>query len=118
MKPQVMAMLPLYAPAMAALEQEYELLKPWEAADPAAFIREHGATVRAAVSSTSRGFRAPEFDAFPKLETLACFGPYVTIFDVERAGALGVTVSNTPDETAEPVADLALGLIISVMRRL
>ncbi|MDB5807253.1 MAG: 2-hydroxyacid dehydrogenase [Betaproteobacteria bacterium] len=113
-----MAMLPLYAPAMAALEQAYEVLKPWEAADPAAFIGQHGSRVRAVVSSTSRGFRTQEFDAFPRLEALACFGPYITIFDLERAGALGVTVGNTPDETAEPVADLALGLMIATMRRL
>jgi lactate dehydrogenase-like 2-hydroxyacid dehydrogenase len=117
-KPRIIAMLPLYAPAMAALEQEYELLKPWEATDPAAFLREQGHTARAVVSSTSRGFGAAEFAAFPKMETLACFGPYVTIFGLDRARELGITVSNTPDETAEPVADLALGLLISVMRRL
>lgn len=111
-------MLPLYAPAMAALEKEYAFLKPWEAPDPAAFIREHGPQVRAVISSTSRGFATEEFAPFSNMETLACFGPYVSIFDLKRAAELKVTVSNTPDETAEPVADLALGLIIATMRRL
>jgi lactate dehydrogenase-like 2-hydroxyacid dehydrogenase len=113
-----MATLPLYAPLMAALEKSYELLKPWEASDPAAFVREHGARVRAVVTTTSRGFAAPEFDAFPGLEALACYGPYVTLLDLPRAAERRVAVSYTPDSTAESVADLAMGMIVGVMRRL
>ncbi|VTU23934.1 2-hydroxyacid dehydrogenase [Variovorax sp. PBL-E5] len=113
-----MAMLPLYAPLMAALEESYELLKPWEARDPAAFLRAHGARVRAVVTTTSRGFAAPEFDAFPALEALACYGPYVTLLDLRRAGQRGVSVSCTPDSTAESVADLAMGMVVGIMRRL
>jgi lactate dehydrogenase-like 2-hydroxyacid dehydrogenase len=113
-----MAMLPLYDPALAALSHDYELLKPWDAADPQAFVREHGPRVRAVVTTTSRGFAGTEFDAFPKLEALACFGPYVTLLDLARARERGVAVSNTPDATAESVADLALGLMLACMRRL
>jgi hydroxypyruvate reductase len=117
-KPILMAMLPIYGPAMAALEQDYEVLKPWEAADPVAFIRERGGAVRAVVTTTSRGFPANEFDAFPRLEALACFGPYVTLLDLPRAHLRGVAVTNTPDDTAQSVADLALALVLASMRRL
>jgi hydroxypyruvate reductase len=113
-----MAMLPLYGPAMAALERDYEVLKPWEATDPAAFVRERGEAVRAVVTTTSRGFAAHEFDAFPRLEALACFGPYVTLLDLPRARQRGVAVTNTPDDTAQSVADLALALMLASMRRL
>jgi lactate dehydrogenase-like 2-hydroxyacid dehydrogenase len=117
-RPVVLATLPLYVPLMQALEQEYELLKPWTAADPAAFLREHGPRVDIVVTTTSRGFAAAEFDAFPKLRMLACYGPYVTLIDLEQAGERGVAVSCTPDSTAEPVADLAMGLIVATLRRL
>ena len=111
-------MVPLYAPAMAALERDYLVLRPWEAGDPAAFVREHGPAVRAVVTTTSRGFATNEFDAFANLEALACFGPYVTQIDLARARERGVAVSSTPDITADSVADLALGLMLASMRRL
>ncbi len=117
-KPTLMAMLPLYEPAMAALEKDYTLLRPWEAADPAAFIREHGAQVRGVVTTTSKGFFREEFDAFPNVEVLACYGPYLTLLDLGRAHERGIPVSYTPDSTAAPVADLALGLMLAAMRRL
>ncbi|MES2187180.1 MAG: 2-hydroxyacid dehydrogenase [Pseudomonadota bacterium] len=117
-KPILMAMLPLYEPAMAALEQEYELLRPWDAPDPTAFIRDNGLRVRGVVTTTSKGFLREEFDAFPHVEVLACYGPYVTLVDLARARERGIPVSYTPDMTAEPVADLALGLMLATMRRL
>jgi phosphoglycerate dehydrogenase-like enzyme len=54
----------------------------------------------------------------PQLEILACFGPYYTLIDRAEAKRRGVRVTHTPGSTAEPVADLAMGMIISVMRRL
>lgn len=38
--------------------------------------------------------------------------------DVEAATRAGVTVANTPDPVTEPTADIAMGLILSLMRRI
>jgi lactate dehydrogenase-like 2-hydroxyacid dehydrogenase len=116
-RPIVLALLPLYQPALDALAARYELLKPWDAPDPAAFIRAAGPRVRAVVTTTSRGFARAEFESFPKLEALACFGPYLTIVDTARAAELGVAVSCTPDDTAGPVADLARARMLAALRR-
>ncbi len=94
---------------MAALEAEYEVLKPWEATDPAAFIKEHGppgARRRQFRPSPRLPHRRVALSA--KLEALACFGPPRHHFRCQAgACARHYRTSSTPDETAEPVADLA-----------
>lgn len=103
---------------MAGLERDFVVHRPWTEADPQAYVRQSCAAVRAAVTTTPLGFSRAEFDALPKLEIVGCFGPYVDLVDMTAAKERGVAVTHTPDSTAEPVADLAMGLIVAVMRRL
>ena len=118
MKPELLLMRPIYAPAMAELERDFTLHKPWAAPDPEAYIRRACGNVRAAVTTTTIGFSRNDFEALARLEILGCFGPYYELVDLAAAKERGVTVTHTPDSTAEPVADLAMGMIVAVMRRL
>ena len=108
----------IYQPALAALEQDFTLHKPWTVPDPDAYVKQACGNVRAAVTTTTVGFTRRDFEVLPRLEMLACFGPYYDLIDRAAAKARGVAVSYTPDSTAEPVADLAMGMIVAVMRRL
>jgi len=57
----------------------------------------------------------------PKLEIIANFGSVIGNIDLAAAKERGVVVTNTPVDPAfvmENVADLAMGLLIGVMRRL
>ena len=81
-------------------------------------MREACGNVRAAVTTSTVGFSRRDFESLPRLEILACFGPYYDLIDVGAAKERSVAVSYTPDSTAEPVADLAMGMIVAVMRRL
>jgi hydroxypyruvate reductase len=108
----------IYQPALAALEQDFTLHKLWTVPDPDAYLRQACGNVRAAVTTTTVGFARRDFEVLPRLEMLACFGPYYDLIDRAAARARGVAVSYTPDSTAEPVADLAIGMIVAVMRRL
>lgn len=118
MKPEIVFLKAFYEPAMAALEHDFVVHKAYTAADPLAFLNQYGANARAAISTTTTEVTAAHFAALPKLELLACYGPYVTLIDLDAAKARKVTVTNTPDSTAEPVADLTMGMIVAVMRRL
>ncbi len=118
MKPELVIMRAIYEPAIADLERDFTVHRLWMKEAPDAFLHEHGGTVRAVVTTTPYGFGLRDFDLFPQLELLACFGPYYNLIDLVAAKARGVKVTHTPGSTAEPVADLAMGLIISVMRRL
>ena len=118
MKPELLLVRPIYEPAMAELERDFTMHKPWTAPEPDAYIRQACGNVRAAVTTTTAGFSRGEFEALPRLEILGCFGPYYELVDVAAAKERGVIVTHTPDSTAEPVADLAMGMIVAVMRRL
>ena len=118
MKPELLLTKPIYGPAMTGLEREFTLHRLWAAPRPDAYLRQACGNVRAAVTTTPAGFSRGDFDALPRLEILACFGPYYDLLDLAAAKERGVAVTYTPDSTAEPVADLAMGMIVAVMRRL
>ncbi|HTD91431.1 MAG TPA: 2-hydroxyacid dehydrogenase [Burkholderiales bacterium] len=118
MKPEIVVLKAFYEPAMAELERDFILHKAFAAADPLAHIKQHCANARAAISTTTTEVNRRHFEALPKLELLACYGPYVTLIDLAAAKEHNVVVTHTPDSTAEPVADLAMGLIVAVMRRI
>lgn len=118
MKPEIVLLKAIYEPTLVALEHDFIVHQSWAAADPVAYIKQHCTNARAAISTTTTEVTRSHFDALPKLELLACYGPYTTLIDLAAAKARKVTVTYTPDSTAEPVADLAMGMIVAVMRRL
>jgi hydroxypyruvate reductase len=117
-KPEVVALKAFYEPALAALERDFVVHRAYAAPDPMAYLRQHCGNARAAISTTTTEVTRGHFEALPKLELLACYGPYVTLIDFAAARDHQVAVTHTPDSTAEPVADLAMGMIVAVMRRL
>ncbi|WP_187969327.1 2-hydroxyacid dehydrogenase [Aquibium microcysteis] len=56
--------------------------------------------------------------AGPNLKLIANFGNGVEHIDVEAAAARGITVTNTPNVLTEDTADMTMGLILTVPRRL
>lgn len=118
MKPEIVFLRAFYEPAMAALERDYTVHKAYEAADPLAYLKQQCGNARALVSGTTVEVTRAHITALPKLELLACYGPYVTLIDFAATQERGITVTHTPDSTAEPVADLTMGLIVAVMRRI
>lgn len=118
MKPEIVLLKAIYEPTMAALERDFVVHKSFTAPDPLAYIRQHCTHARAAISTTTTDVTRSHFEALPKLELLACYGPYYTLIDLAAAKEHKVTVTHTPDSTAEPVADLAMGMLVAMMRRI
>jgi len=56
--------------------------------------------------------------AGPRLKLIASFGAGIDHIDVAEANARGITVTNTPGVLTEDTADLTMGLIMAVSRRL
>ncbi len=56
--------------------------------------------------------------ASKRLRLIANFGAGTNHIDVAAAHVRGITVTNTPDVLTEDTADLAMGLILAVLRRL
>lgn len=57
-------------------------------------------------------------DSFPALKLIANFGVGYDHIDALYAASKGVIVTNTPDVLTDEVADLAIGLTLSVIRQL
>jgi glyoxylate reductase len=55
---------------------------------------------------------------FPKLRVVANYGAGYDLVDVEACRRRGVVVTNTPGVTSAATADLTLGLILAVRRRI
>ncbi len=118
MKPEILLTVPIYAPVLAQLEQEFTVHKLWQASDAQKFVDAVSGSVRAVVTTGLMGFRDIPIDRLPKLELVACFGtPHGTV-DFAAAAQRGIAVTNTPDRIADAVGELAAGMAIALMRRI
>ena len=117
-KPDILITRQIYVPALAALEREYTVHKVWDAPDRQGFIEAIGPRVRAVVTTVVDGVSAREIEAMPNVEVIACFGRNLAKTDLAAAKRRGIAVVNVPDSVSVPVAEIALGLIITVMRRM
>jgi len=118
MTPEILVLVPIYAPTLAELEREFTVRRLWTARDADALVKEVSGNVRAVVTSGSSGIEGGLIEALPKLEIIGCFGTPRGTVDLALARRRGVVVTNTPDSITEDVADLAMGLIVAVMRRI
>jgi len=67
---------------------------------------------------TDRIDKSMLLQAGPQLKLIANFGNGVDHIDVDTALARGITVTNTPGVLTEDTADMTMGLIIAVSRRM
>jgi hydroxypyruvate reductase len=118
MKPELLVTAPIYAPTLAELEQEYTVHRLWTAPDREALLRRVANGVRGVVTGGLVGCSRELMDALPRLEIVACFGNPRGTVDLARARERGIVATNTPDSISAAVADLAVGLMIAVMRRI
>jgi len=118
MRPELLVVTPIYPPTLAALEREYTVHKLWLAPDRDAMVAQVADRVRGAVTVGSVGLPAGLIESLPKLEIIGCFGTPHGVVDIAAAKSRGVVVTNTPDSITEAVADLAIGLMIALMRKI
>lgn len=64
------------------------------------------------------GADAETIDALPNLKIVSSFSVGLDKVDLGKCRERGIRVTNTPDVLTDDVADLAIGLILAVLRRL
>lgn len=117
MKHDLLMIGPMYKPTQAVLESTYATHKLWEAPDRDAFLASVADRITAAATTGARGIDDATMGKLPKLKTVSHFGVGVDSVDVEAARRRGIAVTNTPDVLTEDVADIALALLLSAIRR-
>src|SRR5437660_11762855 len=117
MKAEIILTAQGHARTMATLQNEFTCHKLFEAADRAAFLKQHAQTVRGLATFGPMPVDGKLMDALPKLEIISNFGVGVDAINLEDAKERGIIVTNTPDVLNETVADTALALIMNTVRK-
>ena len=117
MKAEIIATTRIYAPTQKRLDAEFTCHKLHEAADRAAFLKQHAPSVRGLATFGPAGADAALMDALPKLEIISNFGVGVDAIDLDAAKKRRIIVTNTPDVLNDCVADTAMALTVNVMRK-
>jgi lactate dehydrogenase-like 2-hydroxyacid dehydrogenase len=105
----------LLASCEAALAERYTVHKLHEQTDKAGWLAANGARIRAHAGS---GVQADLMDALPNLEIIASFGVGYDNIDTKAAKARNIRVTNTPNVLNDAVAELTIGLMIALARRI
>ncbi|WP_299347469.1 2-hydroxyacid dehydrogenase [uncultured Maritalea sp.] len=106
---------PLPADCIQMLDAQFELFKLYEADNRSAYLLEHGYKIE----GLSGGKVSAELIAqLPNLEIIANYGVGYDNIDIDAARARGVRVTNTPNRLNAAVAELTVGLMVSLARQI
>ena len=118
MRPDILQVAPMMPVVEAALAEAYRVHRLWQAPDREVFLAAHGAEIRGVATNGHSGLPLPVMAALPRLEVIASYGVGYDAIDIPACRARGVKVSNTPDVLNDAVAEITLGLMIALCRRL
>ena len=112
---QTMAMPPRIA---ERLGDKYDVLRLWEAENADDLIEARGSEVRAVLTMGHGKVDAAMIDALTNLEMISVMGVGYDGVDVRHALSKGAPTTNTPGVLSAEVANLAIGLVLSVTREI
>ena len=118
MKPEILQIKLMMPHVEAALNEAYRVHRLWDAADAGSLLAEVGSGIRGVATDGHAGLPADIMAALPGLEIIASYGVGYDAIDVAACTARGVRVSNTPDVLNDAVAEMTIGLMIALCRRI
>lgn len=116
---EIVLLDPIYGPSQSTLVERFKVHDaPAQGPDRTDFLRQFAGRTECVVSHSRFGMSSAEMDALPSLRLIANFGVGLDRLDVDEAARRGITVTHTPDELTECVADMAWALMLGVTRRI
>jgi len=116
MKPEILQVGPMMPHIESALEAAYTVHRYWKAEDKAALLAAAAPKVKAI--ATGQGCPREVIEALPKLKVISSFGVGYDSVDVAACKQHNVRLTNTPDVLNDAVAEVTLGLMIALCRRI
>lgn len=98
------------------LEEAFTVHKYYEAADPAAMMRDVGPKIRAIATRGEIGASRQVIEACPELSVISVYGVGYDAVDLDACREKGVRVTNTPDVLTKDVADLGVAMAMTLSR--
>ncbi len=117
-RPAILLMQPFLPSIEGRFDDAYTVHRLYRAQDLEAFLAEVAPSVRGVVTGGARGISRAMMDALPALEIVALNGIGTDAVDLDRARQRGIRVTTTPGVLTDDVADLAMGLLLAVSRRI
>lgn len=118
MTEDVLVICPLLKSCMAALERDYRVHRYWQIEDKAGLLREIGPGLRAVATDGHHGVPVDVMEAAPELGVVASLGVGYDGVDIEACRQRGIQVGYTPDVLNDAVAELTLGMMLALSRRI
>lgn len=112
----VLLRCPLMPEIQATLEANYQVYPFFDMADTG--LDAIAPAIKAVVTGGHLGAPSDVISRLPNLEMVAINGVGFDKVDLDMAKARGIRVSNTPDVLTADVADLAIGLTLSLTRKI
>ncbi|MEM7694560.1 MAG: 2-hydroxyacid dehydrogenase [Pseudomonadota bacterium] len=112
----ILVVKPLLDSVEVALDSAFTVHKLYEADDEGALLTKVGPKIKGVATSG----HCPQalINKLPKLEIISSFGVGYDAIDTQDCRARGITVTNTPDVLNDAMAELTLGLMIALCRKL
>jgi len=119
LKPSILQLNPILVPAInEKLNALYTMHRLFEQDDKDAYISEHGPSIKGVITGGHTGISNDMIMKLPALAVIAVNGVGTDAVDLEFARSRGIPVTATFGALTEDVADLAIGLIITVLREI
>ena len=118
MKPKILITYRIPREGIRELEEKFDVIYPEKEEFTPADIEKRIVDCDAVLSVFIRPVTAELMARAPKLKIIANFGVGYNNIDVAEATRRGIVVCNTPNAVTEPTAEMALGLMLGVMRRI
>ncbi|XP_071716911.1 glyoxylate/hydroxypyruvate/pyruvate reductase 2KGR-like [Rutidosis leptorrhynchoides] len=100
------------------LDSRFNLFRLWNFPDQKDFFKNNASSIRAAAVNTNIGANQELIDSLPGLEIVASCSGGLDKVDLEYCKKKGIRVTNTPDVLTDDVADVAIGLILALLRKI
>jgi glyoxylate reductase len=118
MKKKILFTHQLPTGAFSLLKEDFDLFWPENDSFSEKELMTFLPQMDAVVTVFGKPFPTQLINVAPKLKIIANYGAGVDNIPLQTATDSGIVVTNTPDAVTEPTAELAMGLIIDVARRI
>ena len=115
-KPSILQVGPYPEWDQGPLDEAFDVKRLFEADDKAAFMAEHGPSIRAIATRGELGADAEMIAACPDLEVISVYGVGYDAVDLKAATVRNIRVTNTPDVLTQDVADLGIAMMLCQSR--
>jgi lactate dehydrogenase-like 2-hydroxyacid dehydrogenase len=117
-KPALLQLAPLMAHVETALSEHFDMHRHSVVEAASSLPPAIATQIRAVATDGHYGIPSSFLPRLPSLEIVASYGVGYDAIDIQACHARGVQVTNTPDVLNDAVAELTLGLMIALCRRI